>query len=152
MANRARLQGSRPVHPSSATATEPVHPELRLQATVVLEPEGLPKDHPVAKKAAEQDAAWPTERPVLTLDELEILYAPPERVVDEVLAFATAQDLEVVEVSSRRHDVILEGPAAAFDSAFQVVQQLYDHEIGSYRSHDGPIHLPEALEKTVVDW
>lgn len=150
MARRAHIPGSRPVHPPGATLAGRAEPTLRLQVAVVLESAGLPAGHPLSAKVHAVDTAWPTQRPNLTLSDLEALNAPPEAAVEGVRAFARGYDLEVVEASAVRQDVILEGTAAALDRAFQVTQRIFEHEGGTYRAHEEPISLPEPLRGAVV--
>ncbi len=140
---RVLLAGSHPVHRHDAAPTRAVEEEEQHQVTVVLASERLPSDHPVAMKARLQDTEWPTRRPVLSTEELETLEAPPDRAVASVLAFANAHHLEVAEVSRLRRDVVLQGTVAALNQAFQIEQRHYEHEHGSYRSHEGPLSIPE---------
>jgi kumamolisin len=53
--------------------------------------------------------------------------------------------LTVIEVSAARRTVTLAGSAAALSRAFAARLRAYHHRTGSYRGHDGPVHLPAEL-------
>jgi kumamolisin len=143
------LTGSRPVHPHGATPGSANEGDRRIQVTVVLNPPRLPRNHPVSIAARAHDTAWPTERVPLSTAEFTTLYAPPNEVVQAVLGVAKKEGLTVVEVSKARHDIVLEGPIAAFERTYRVRQREYQHELGSYRAHSEPIHLPGQLASLV---
>ena len=140
---RVHLAGSHPVHRHDAVAGPAAEAEEQHQVTVVLAAEPLSSDHPVAAKVRLQDSEWPTRRPILSTEELEIFEAPSERAVASVVEFARVHALDVVEVSKLRRDVVLRGTVAALNGAFQIEQRHYEHEQGSYRSHDGPLSVPQ---------
>ncbi len=70
--------------------------------------------------------------------------------VDRVRQFAEQTGLTVVaeDPSSRR--VVLAGSARQMGSAWGVTLTEYTHPEGSFRSHDGPVRLPEELAEAVV--
>jgi kumamolisin len=134
------LPGSEPAHRPGAAAGKAVVGSRRAQVTVVLEPEPLPPDHPVAVKARAQDLLG-AAAPPLTLEELADLEAPPPRAVEEVLRFAAVHRLKVLEVSRLRRDVVLEGSAADLGRAFAVTQREYRDAEGSYQAYGGPLSI-----------
>ncbi|MDR3512466.1 MAG: S53 family peptidase [Caulobacteraceae bacterium] len=66
-----------------------------------------------------------------------------------VQAFAGAHGLEVVEAHQARRSVVLRGPAAAVNEAFEVTLLHYGSARGCYYGHEGPPSLPEALADVV---
>lgn len=142
------LHGSHPVHRPGAVRRRRAERGRRSQVTIVLEPESLAVDHPVAVKARAQDTHGFRAAP-LSLAELGQLLAPPQRAVDEVRRFAEDHGLAVLEVSPLRHDAVLEGSTEDLERAFQITQYEYEHEHGSYRAHDGPLRIPAALRGLV---
>jgi kumamolisin len=143
------LAGSRPVHPPGAAPGAASAGDQRIQVTVVLKPPRLPRDHPVARAVRAHDAAWPTERVPLTPREFATAYAPSRDVVRAVLGVAKQEGLTIVDVSDARHDIVLEGPIAAFEKAYKIREREYQHELGRYRAHDEPIQLPGQLASLV---
>jgi len=143
------LAGSRPIHPPGAAPASAIDTDRRIQVTVVLKPQRLPRNHPVAMAARAHDAAWPTERHPLTAAEFATLNAPPKAAVQAVLGVARQEGLTVVDVSEARHDIVLEGPITAFERTYKIRQREYQHELGRYRAHAEPIQLPGQLASLV---
>ncbi|MEO8449201.1 MAG: S53 family peptidase [Gemmatimonadota bacterium] len=143
------LAGSSPVHPPGAVDVAAADPDRRIQVTVVLKRPRLPNDHPALVKAKAYGAAWPTERSPMGIAEFTALYAPPAAVVRAILGIARKEGLTIVDVSAARHDVVLEGPIGAFDRACRIRQREYQHELGRYRAHGGPIKLPGQVAALV---
>lgn len=148
MANRRPLPHSVPRHLPTASSRE-MHDEHRLQVTLVLRPDELDDDHPVAQKVAHNRSHDHARAIPLTLEELQAAHSPHDDHVEAVKEFAAEHGLDVVEVSDLRHDVVLEGPAQALETAFEVDLQHYDHDHGTYHGHDGAVHLPEELHDIV---
>ncbi len=69
--------------------------------------------------------------------------------IDVVASFAAAHGLAVVEAQAARRTVVLSGTVAAFDDAFGVALQRFEHPAGSYRGRTGPVHLPDSLSDAV---
>jgi kumamolisin len=69
--------------------------------------------------------------------------------IDGVGAFAAAHGLTVTETNTARRTVVLSGTVAAFNDAFGVDLQQFEHPAGSYRGRTGPVHLPAELKDAV---
>ncbi len=75
--------------------------------------------------------------------------APGRRTLTWSPRFAAAHGLAVVEAQAARRTVVLSGTVAAFDDAFGVALQRFEHPAGSYRGRTGPVHLPDVLTDAV---
>ncbi len=69
--------------------------------------------------------------------------------IDAVKKFAAAHGLATVEADAARRTVVLSGTVSAFNKAFGVDLQQFEHAGGSYRGRTGPIHLPDELKDAV---
>jgi kumamolisin len=87
---------------------------------------------------------------MLDREEYEDYQCADDAHVEAVKRFAKANGLTVVEVSRARHDVVLEGPAASVGTAFHVELRQFAHSGGTYRGHDGPVHVPADIREAVV--
>jgi kumamolisin len=80
---------------------------------------------------------------------LDKRYDPGTDRFDAIRDFARAHDLEVVETSKARHDVILEGSANALGHAFGVELHEYAHAGGRYYAPHDAITVPNGLHDIV---
>lgn len=62
-----------------------------------------------------------------------------------VAAFARNAGLEVLDTDAARRTVIVRGPVAAINSAFDTQLRNYTAGAETYRSHDGPVGLPDDI-------
>ena len=69
--------------------------------------------------------------------------------IDAVKKFAAEHGLATVEADQARRTVVLSGTVAAFNAAFGVDLQQFEHSGGSYRGRTGQVHLPEELRDAV---
>lgn len=69
--------------------------------------------------------------------------------IEQVLAFAQSQGLEVAETNAAARSVVLRGTAAKLNKAFGVKLNDYQGPLGKYHSHTGPVKLPGALATIV---
>lgn len=69
--------------------------------------------------------------------------------IEAVAKFAAAHHLAVVQSSAPRRTVVLSGTVAAFNEAFGVDLQHFQHPGGSYRGRTGPVHVPDELKDAV---
>lgn len=74
--------------------------------------------------------------------------ANPEDIA-AVRTFAAAHGAEMVHADAARRTVVLSGTVAAFNGAFGVDLQRYEHSNGSYRGRTGPVHVPYELKDAV---
>jgi kumamolisin len=136
---RVPLPGSERTALPSARAAGAADPKERIEVTVVLRPrttgEGV---------AAALSAQPPQTRQYLNRAELAVARGAAPEDVAQVVDFARAHGLDVVEANSARRSVVLAGTVAALNAAFGVELQ-YDHPGGAYRGRTGAIHVPEAL-------
>jgi kumamolisin len=63
--------------------------------------------------------------------------------------FAYEYGLDVIETNLVRRSIQLEGTAAALNTAFGVEMRYYETSEEIYRGHNGPIHVPQELDKVV---
>jgi kumamolisin len=67
----------------------------------------------------------------------------------QVVDFAEANGLAVLETHQARRSVVVRGPVSAISKAFGVAVNDYSSPLGRYRSPGGPAHLPAAMAKVV---
>ena len=70
--------------------------------------------------------------------------------IEQVIAFAKSNGLEVVETNAGARSVVLRGTAAKMNKAFSVKLCDYQGTLRKYHSHTGPAKLPGELT-TIVD-
>jgi kumamolisin len=70
--------------------------------------------------------------------------------IEQVVAFAKSNGLEVVETNPGARSVVLRGTAAKLDKAFDVKLNNYQGPLGKYHSHTGPAKMPGVLA-TIVE-
>ena len=71
--------------------------------------------------------------------------ARPEDVA-AVRKFAAANRLAVAQADAARGIMVLSGPVAAFNIAFGVLLQRFEHPTGVFRGRTGPVHLSDELK------
>ena len=133
-----RRAGSGVLHLGDAERAERVNPRKRLDVTVVLRPAN-PNAH-VLTHARHPRLAHP-----LSARGLAALYDPGDASIRVVRRFAKQHDLEVVEVSRARHDIVLSGTVSGLSRAFGVELHNWNYSRGQYRAHDEPVTLPPDL-------
>lgn len=146
---RAPARQSAPRHRPGARSAGQPDPAQRLRVVVIVTPAELEDDHPVARKARDNELLSPLRRTRLTPEELAQLHSAEDEHFGRVVEFARRSRLEVVEVSRTRHDVVLEGSVADLNEAFGVTLEHFEHAGGTYRSYQGEVHVPEELEDVV---
>ena len=70
--------------------------------------------------------------------------------IDQVVAFAKANGLDVVETNVAARSVVVRGTAAKLNKAFAVKLNDYQGTLRKYHSHTGPAKLPGELT-TIVE-
>ncbi|HEV2473811.1 MAG TPA: protease pro-enzyme activation domain-containing protein, partial [Chthonomonadales bacterium] len=86
-------------------------------------------------------AGRPADRAYLSRVELAEQYGADPADLQKVAAFAAQYGLTVVDSSAARRSVLLSGSVDAFNQAFQVNLQRYEHPGGSYRGRTGPVNI-----------
>lgn len=118
---------------------------------MVLKPAELAPDDPLHGKVRERAGALPHERTVLDEAERQRLHAADAEALEAARRFALDHGLRVVEASTLRHDLVVEGERDAVEAAFGVELHEVEHELhGRFRSHEGHVHLPGELHGRVA--
>jgi kumamolisin len=69
--------------------------------------------------------------------------------INAVKKFAAANKLKVVEASTTKRSVLVEGKTGDAARAFGVDLQIWEYPGGRYRGRTGPVHVPESLRGIV---
>ena len=86
----------------------------------------------------------------LTREEFARRFGARPEDVAAVRKFAAANRLAVAQADAARGIVVLSGPVAAFNVAFGVLLQRFEHPTGVFRGRTGPVHLSDELKDSVV--
>ena len=145
--HRVEIPGSERTPVPGARSVGPVAADERLEVTLRLRPK-----QSLASLAATGalDDRKPAERQYLSRDAYAETHGADPADLAKVAAFAQTHGLQVVEESVPRRSVILSGTVAAFNAAFTVSLEQFDHEGGSYRGRTGPVTVPADLDGIVV--
>ncbi len=126
-----------------AAKVRPVDPKEPVQATVMIRAKKRAK----GVKTLERLIAG-GER--LSRAQYEARYGADPQDVKAVQKFARAHKLKVSSVNRGARTLVLSGPAAAFNQAFQVDLAHYEGPEGTYRGRTGAISVPAALKGVIV--
>ncbi len=137
------IPGSERTPVPGAAKIRPVDPKEPVQATVMLRARKRPK------------GAKPLERLIaggqrLSRSQYEALYGADPQDVKNVEKFARTHKLKVSKVNRGARTLMLSGPAAAFNNAFQVDLAHYEGPEGKYRGRTGPVSIPAALKGVIL--
>ena len=94
----------------------------------------------------------------LTHGDFARTYGADPTSVDKIKQFARENNLQVLERGDEvlRRTVTLAGTAADMEKAFSIELVGYEHPDGTYRSHTGPVQVPEAyaplIQALSSDW
>lgn len=97
------------------------------------------------RAAVDAVAAGRPGQPWLAREDFARRFAASADDIALVRMFAKAHGLRVLRVEPERRTVVLRGSVAACNAAFDVDLQRFEHPLGSYRGHAGPLHLPTPL-------
>jgi len=131
-ARRVPVPGSERAPVPGARRVGPADPREDVEVTVVL------------RRRGEPPATYYTAEPLARAD-FEVRHGADPDDIAQVEAFAGANGLRVVEVSSARRSVVLSGTVAALSAAFGVELALYEHPDGAFRGRTGPLWVPSDL-------
>jgi kumamolisin len=134
------IPGSKRSPIQGASIATTIHPEERMEVTLVLQPE----NHLVLA-----DIIAGKSKP-LTHDEYAAGHANTNETITKVNQFAQQNHLVVASVNPVAHRVILSGNATNMNAAFGVTLQLYEYGGGTYRGHEEGISIPAELADHVV--
>jgi kumamolisin len=142
-----RLTDSELKPPPDARLVSPAEPDEAVTVRVCLRtrPDGRPlpgHEHWLATP--------PGQRNFPSLEEFAARHGAAPQDLAAIGAFARTFGLEVVQTSVAGRTVVLSGTAAQVNQAFAVELGRYESSRGTYRSHDGFIHLPEEIADVVV--
>jgi kumamolisin len=142
------LAGSHRTAVPGSRVIGPAHPLERIELTLRLRPRG---EIPQNVKLETTSARSPRQRQYLTRDQLAAIHGAAPADIAQVVAFAHANSLAVVETSEARRSVWVAGTVAQVSAAFGVNLDEYDHPSGgTFRGRTGPILLPANLKDIVV--
>jgi len=99
----------------------------------------------VPKSLAYFSRTPPLAREVLSREKFEAQYGASVRDLEQVAAFARAQQLEVTEVHRARRTVVVHGSVATFSATFGVKFYNYELPRGLYRGYQGALRIPAAV-------
>jgi kumamolisin len=142
---RHALAGSERQPMPGARSVGQADPAERLEVSVVLRHASADALREKVRKLASGDGS---EARIKREDFAGQFGAHPDD-IEAVGSFAAAHGLAMVQANAARRTVVLSGTVAAFNDAFGVDLQQFEHPSGSYRGRTGPVHLPDALKDTV---
>ena len=142
---RYALKGSERQPMPGARAVGKADPTERLEVSVILRnTAGAELRETVQKLASGDQSVGHVRREDFTGQ-----YGAQQADIDAVKKFASEHGLAVVDQDAARRTVVLSGTVAAFNRAFEVDLQQFEHAGGSYRGRTGPVHLPDELQDAV---
>ncbi|MGA8073598.1 MAG: S53 family peptidase [Candidatus Acidiferrales bacterium] len=129
-----------------ASVIAPSDPREQIKITIVVRPR-----RPAPELHADRELAGrlPRDRRHLSREEFESNHGAHADDLAQVEKFAREHGFEIVETSSARHSVVLQGSAGDFSKAFRVEMIQYEHERGRHRGFSGPIYIPRELADSV---
>jgi kumamolisin len=142
-----RLAGSELRPPPDARLVGPAEPDEAVTVRVCLRtrPDGRPlpgHEHWLATPPGQRNFPSP--------EEFSAWHGAAPQDLAAIAAFAGTHGLEVTAASVADRTVVLSGTAAQVSRAFAVELGRYESPRGTYRGHDGFIHLPEEIVDVVV--
>jgi kumamolisin len=152
-----QLEGSERRPAPNAKLLRPADPHQKLEVSIVLRrrPDGppLPGFEYFAKTS-------PKERPRLSEAEFAARYGAASSDIAQIVGFAQAHGLTVVETSAARRTVLVSGTVAQMEEAFAVTLGEYQHDYTegrnrehkseTYRGREGLIYIPSELSQIVI--
>lgn len=85
----------------------------------------------------------------LNRDEFETLFSAKEDDISKIKAFADKHDLQIKEINPVGGTVLLSGNVTSFSHAFGIRLEEFKHPNFKFRSHSGPVYIPEELADVV---
>jgi kumamolisin len=144
MARQALAGSDRQMLPG-ARAVGRANPAERLEVSVILRHRAADTLREKVRTLASGDRSGArVER-----EDFAELFGACQEDIDAVGRFAAAHGLAVAQANMARRTVVLSGTVAAFNDAFGVDLQQFEHPGGSYRGRTGPVHLPNELGNAV---
>ena len=89
------------------------------------------------------------KRKYMSREEFENAYSATEADITKIKAFSSQHDLLVKEINQVAGTVLLSGNVASFNRAFGIHLEQFKHPDYKFRSHIGPLFIPEELADVV---
>ncbi len=141
------LPGSVHAIPKAHKLLKETSPREMITVTLIVRRrKGGPKLRGVADFAAKAKAV----RPPVDRAQFIANHGPDPKEIAQVVEFAKANGLEVVETNVPARSVVVRGTAAKMNKAFSVKLKNYQGTIAKYHSHTGPAKLPSTIA-TIVE-
>jgi kumamolisin len=141
------LAGSEPRTVGGARDLGPANPNLEAEATIILCSQMSDRERERESLATSTQPV--SERKYLTREELANLRGAKREDIEQVEKFARDCGLTVTQVDPASRTVKVRGPLANLQAAFGVELRNFDKNGTKFRSHKGPISLPEAIASAV---
>jgi kumamolisin len=142
---RHALPGSERQPLPGARSVGRADPAERLEVSVILRHGEADALREKVRKLARGDRS----EPLVRREDFARQFGARREDVEAVGRFAAAHGLAVVEANAARRTVVLSGTVSAFNEAFGVDLQQFEHPGGSYRGRTGPVHVPDELTDAV---
>jgi kumamolisin len=143
------LLDSEPPRRQDAVSTPLVDLQRPVEVSVVVRARA--SDEAIAKALKTLARQPPRRRRAFDLDEFTHAYGATAEDLDRVRDFAAGQGLRVGEVSAGKRTVAVSGLPADFERVFAVSFRRVQHPRGAYRTHAGPIQIPQSLADVIED-
>lgn len=142
------LASSEPVHLAGA-AQAPGRPDSNeiVRVTLLLRPRASAEERSAA--LSDIAARLPRDRRKIRAADLKRLHGPAPADLAAIGEFAREHNLKIEQTSEATGHVVLAGRLADVSRAFGVELVHFQHPRGAYRSHRGPVHVPETLAEVV---
>ena len=85
----------------------------------------------------------------ISREEFAVQQGADSAVIEQIKTFAAEYDLTVTQILHRRRTLKVQGTAANFSRAFEVLLERYEHQGHRYRARTGTICLPPELAAQV---
>jgi kumamolisin len=124
----------------------PVDPEQPIKLTMYLRSRPAHTHVPSLKEIGHSPYKW-----MHSVQRAQVLSAfeADAKDINAVKKFAAANNLKVIEASSVKRSVLVEGKIGDAARAFGVDLQIWEHPGGRYRGRTGPVHVPDSMRSIV---
>jgi kumamolisin len=141
------LPGSAHPIPKTHKLLKETSPREMITVTLIVRrKKGGPKLRAVQDFAARAKAV----RPPVDRAQFVANHGADPKDIDQVVEFARAHGLEIVETNLAARSVVVRGSAAKMNKAFSVKLNNYQGTLAKYHSHTGPTKLPSTIA-TIVE-
>ena len=141
-----RVAGSERAPLPNARIIGPADPEQPIKLTVYVRSRPAHTHIPSLKEIGHSPYEW--MHSTQSAQSLSAFEADPKDIA-AVKKFAAANKLKVLEDSTVKRSVLIEGKTGDAARAFGVDLQIWEHPGGRYRGRVGPVHTPDSLRGIV---